>query len=89
MLKKLLIPFVLLIAGSASAQADGPPMFSIDWYTIDVGGGHSAAGEFSLTGTIGQPDAVYGGASGGIYGFVGGFWGGPIEFLFIDGFEGP
>ena len=89
MLKMLLIPFVLLIAGLASAQTDGPPMFSIDWYTIDGGGGQSAGGVFTLTGTIGQPDAVFGGASGGTYGFVGGFWGGSVDFLFIDGFEGP
>lgn len=30
---------------------------SIDWYTVDGGGGTTSAGEFTLSGTIGQPDA--------------------------------
>lgn len=89
MFKKLPILLVMLIAGSAAAQTEGPPTFSIDWYTIDGGGGQSSGGGFTLTGTIGQPDAVFGGASGGTYGFVGGFWGGSVDFLFKNGFEGP
>jgi hypothetical protein len=47
--------------------------YSIDWYTIDGGGGTSTGGVYSVTGTIGQPDA---GAlmSGGDYTLQGGFW---------------
>jgi hypothetical protein len=47
--------------------------YSIDWYTIDGGGGTSTGGVYSVTGTIGQPDA---GAlmSGGNYTLQGGFW---------------
>jgi hypothetical protein len=54
--------------GLAPAQA-----YSIDWYTIDGGGGTSTGGVYSVTGTIGQPDA---GAvmSGGNYTLQGGFW---------------
>jgi hypothetical protein len=48
--------------------------FQIDWYTIDGGGGSSAGGGFSLTGTIGQHDA--GAAAGGAFECGGGFWGG-------------
>lgn len=47
--------------------------YSIDWYTIDGGGGASSGGAYSLTGTIGQPDA--GVLTGGNYSLVGGFWG--------------
>ena len=47
--------------------------YSIDWYTIDGGGGTSAGGVYSVTGTIGQPDA--GAMSGGNYTVMGGFWG--------------
>jgi hypothetical protein len=46
---------------------------SIDWFSIDGGGGSSTGGVFSVTGTIGQPDA--GALSGGSYTLTGGFWG--------------
>jgi hypothetical protein len=47
--------------------------FAIDWFTIDGGGGTSTGGVYSVSGTIGQPDA--GTMSGGTYSLVGGFWG--------------
>jgi hypothetical protein len=47
--------------------------FSIDWFTIDGGGGTSTGGVYSVSGTIGQPDA--GTMSGGSYSLAGGFWG--------------
>jgi hypothetical protein len=53
---------------TASAQP-----YSIDWSTIDGGGGTSTGGVYSVTGTIGQPDA--GAMSGGNYTLQGGFWG--------------
>ena len=46
--------------------------YSIDWFTIDGGGGTSTGGVYSVSGTIGQPDA--GAASGGPYSVAGGFW---------------
>lgn len=45
---------------------------SVDWHTIDGGGGTSTSGVYSVTGTIGQPDA--GTMSGGAYSLSGGFW---------------
>jgi hypothetical protein len=58
----------LLITPSAKAQS-----YSIDWFTIDGGGGTSTNGQYSLSGTIGQPDA---GATmtNGNYSLIGGFW---------------
>lgn len=50
--------------------------YSIDWFTIDGGGGTSTGGVYSLSGTIGQPDA--GTLSGGSYSLIGGFWGAVI-----------
>jgi hypothetical protein len=47
--------------------------YSIDWSTIDGGGGTSTGGVYSVSGTIGQPDA--GTMSGGNYTLQGGFWG--------------
>ena len=58
-------------AQSASAQ------FSIDWYTIDGGGGTSTGGTFELSGTIGQHDA--GTMSGGSFTLTGGYWSGAGE----------
>src|SRR5437867_4467383 len=53
---------------SAIAQS-----YSIDWSTIDGGGGTSTGGVYSVSGTIGQPDA--GGAmTNGRYSVTGGFW---------------
>ncbi len=47
--------------------------YSIDWSTIDGGGGTSTGSVYSVTGTIGQPDA---GATmtNGQYSVTGGFW---------------
>ena len=63
-----LVSFVCVLASSALAQS-----YNIDWFTIDGGGGTSTNGQFSVRGTIGQPDA--GGAmSGGNFSVTGGFW---------------
>jgi hypothetical protein len=64
---------VALLAAAAIAPC-AQAQFSIDWYTIDGGGGSSAGGPFSLTGTIGQPEA--GASAGGTFECGGGFWGG-------------
>jgi len=47
--------------------------YSIDWSTIDGGGGTSTGGVFTVSGTLGQPDA--GRMSGGQFTVEGGFWG--------------
>jgi hypothetical protein len=60
--------FCSFAASALVAQAQ----YSIDWYTIDGGGGTSTGGVYSISGTIGQPDA--GRLSGGIYTLEGGFW---------------
>jgi len=61
---------LLLISSLAvSTQAD----YEISWFTIDGGGGTSSGGNYTIRGTIGQPDA--GTMTGGSYTLVGGFWG--------------
>jgi hypothetical protein len=47
--------------------------FTLDWFSIDGGGGKSTGGVYAVTGTIGQPDA--GQMSGGQFVLQGGFWG--------------
>jgi hypothetical protein len=45
----------VLLAGFFSASVQP---YTIDWYTVDGGGGMNATGgSFTLSGTIGQPDA--------------------------------
>jgi len=67
-LRIALLLLAVLFALPASAQ------FSIDWFTFDGGGGTSTGGVYTVSGTIGQPDA--GAMSGGSYSLAGGFWGG-------------
>ncbi len=59
---------------AVAAPMLGGPQYDISWFTIDGGGGTSTGGGFSLSGTIGQPDA--GVMSGGNFTLVGGFWAG-------------
>ena len=47
--------------------------YSIDWYKIAGGGGTSTNGQYSVSGTIGQPDAGVA-MNGGGYSLIGGFW---------------
>ncbi|HUW20648.1 MAG TPA: hypothetical protein VMW16_15225 [Sedimentisphaerales bacterium] len=66
---------ILAVASSATGQSGGP--YELTWRTIDGGGGPSSGADYSLTGTIGQPDAGY--SAGGPYELLGGFWpGGPL-----------
>jgi hypothetical protein len=46
--------------------------YTLDWFTVDGGGGTSTGGVYSVSGTIGQPDA--GTMSGGNFTLEGGFW---------------
>ena len=62
-----------VLVSSAFAQS-----YSIDWFTIDGGGGGaSTGGVFSVSGTIGQPDAG-GPWTNGSYSASGGFWTLPV-----------
>jgi len=68
------------IAGTSKALASSGGDYTLDWYTIDGGGGTSTGGDYSLSGTIGQPDA--GSLSGGDYTVSGGFWGRLVQALY-------
>lgn len=46
--------------------------YEINWFTFDGGGGTSTGSVYSVSGTIGQPDA--GNSTGGNYMLLGGFW---------------
>ena len=64
---------ILLLLASLSSIAGLAQSYSIDWHTIDGGGGTSTGGVHQVSGTIGQPDAGPT-MSGGNYSVDGGFW---------------
>src|SRR5258707_2491747 len=69
-MKALIGAFCGLVFFGAAAEAQ---TYSIDWFTVDGGGGTSTGGVYSVSGTIGQPDA--GQMAGGNFTLNGGFWG--------------
>ena len=64
----LLLSTIISQLSTAYAQS-----YSIDWYRVACGGGMSTGGVYSVSGTIGQPDAGVA-MSGGNYTLQGGFW---------------
>ena len=58
---------LLMIAAPATAQS-----LTVDWWTVDGGGGTSSGATFAMTGTVGQPDA--GASAGGQFALSSGFW---------------
>jgi hypothetical protein len=76
----LVLAGTLIVVASVSAIAG----YSIDWWTVDGGGGNaSAGGGYSLDGTIGQLDAG-GTSTDGTYTLNSGFWvGEPVYSIFL------
>jgi len=81
----LFTALTIFITAATLAQSGGD--IEIVNSTIDNGGGTSAGGEYSLTGTIGQPDANSLNSSGGEFTVAGGFWARIVDLIFKDGFE--
>ncbi len=69
-MKTFCLIMLAIVAVQLSALAQS---YSIDWYKIAVGGGTSTSILYSVSGTLGQPDAS-GAMSGGNYVVTGGFW---------------
>ncbi|PWU17865.1 MAG: hypothetical protein C5B50_10430 [Verrucomicrobia bacterium] len=65
----LLALLVLCVAGTRARAVS----YSVDWFTIDDGGGTSTGGVYAVSDTIGQPDAD-GPMTGGRFSVTGGFW---------------
>jgi len=66
---KRILPGILF--GSVSLATLG--QYAINWYKVSGGGGASAGGIYSVSGTIGQHDAG-GPMQAGAYSLTGGFW---------------
>ncbi len=63
-----------LLLGSGVALAQQGDGYDLTWNTFDGSGGTSGSGGYSLSGSIGQPDADV--LTGGNYRLAGGFWAG-------------
>lgn len=61
---------VLIILTALGATSAG---YTLDWWTVEGGGGASSGGNYRVNGAVGQPDA--GALSGGDYRLEGGEWG--------------
>ena len=81
----ILLPFDFSLGASGQS-------YSVDWYKIAGGGGTSTNGQFTVSGTIGQPEASAT-LTGGNYLLTGGFWslfamqtpGAPVLRIFLAG----
>lgn len=76
----------------ASLALGGTVGYTIDWWTVDGGGASelvSSDGSYTVSGTIGQPDAGVLQSADGSYELQGGFWGGiPVEYnLYLPAFN--
>jgi hypothetical protein len=69
---RLWLAAFLLLSPANQAQT-----YTIDWHTVDGGGGASTGGVYSVSGTVGQPDAG-GPTTNGQYAVSGGFWALPM-----------
>ena len=67
----------LLALGIVLTTIGAHAQYSVDWFTLDGGGGTSTSGVYSVSGTLGQPDAG-GPLTGGAFAVTGGFWALPI-----------
>jgi hypothetical protein len=62
---------VLLFLSGISGFAQ---TYSIDWFSINSGGGTSSGGTFAVNATVGQPAATSQALTGGNFSVMGGFW---------------
>jgi len=69
---KLAVLAAILLLGVASVTLAASAALEMPWHAVAGGGGASAGGEFTLSGTAGQSAA--GLLSGGRYTLAGGFW---------------
>ena len=66
----LMVSLIFALVGGAALAAI--QAYELSWTTIDGGGGTSQGGSYTLSGTIGQPDADS--LTGGDYRLDAGFW---------------
>lgn len=74
MKRALMFLFLAILLATVSLALTQGNTFTLDWWTVDGGGGTSAGGGYRLQSTIGQPDA--GEMGDGRYTLLTGYWDG-------------
>ena len=69
LIKLLFLLSLLAVASLALAQSNS---YTLDWWTVDGGGGPSSNSQYALHATMGQPDA--GEMSDSRYSLLSGYW---------------
>jgi hypothetical protein len=79
----------LALAWTAPSMAQSGGTFQLTWSSIDGGGGRATSGGgFTLTASVGQPDATPAAAlTGGAFRLVPGFLAAGSDRIFANGFE--
>ena len=78
----LILMLLMAVASTATVYAQTGGDYDLSWWTVDGGGGQLSGDGYTLTGTIGQPDAGnLGNLSGDDYTLSGGFWSHFSEWL--------
>ena len=80
----LILMLLMAVASTATVYAQTGGDYDLSWWTVDGGGGQLSGDGYTLTGTIGQPDAAN--ISGDDYTLSGGFWSRFTEWL-LDSIE--
>ncbi len=71
----ILLILLLLTIGIGAVYAGVQQVYSINWWTVDGGGGRLEGNTYLLRSTAGQPDAAPP-LSGGTYTLYSGYWAG-------------
>lgn len=71
------VAVILLAIGGVAASGQTGSGFDLTWHRISCGGDSLQGAGYTLSTTIGQPEA--GVLAGGGYTLVGGFWGGAVS----------
>ena len=70
--KQMIVPVMLILLLAVSmAFASRGGFFDLGWFTFEGGGGASHGAQYTLTGSVGQPDL--GSVGGGAFSLDGGF----------------
>jgi hypothetical protein len=72
MKSQLRMQLVLAMCACLAATTAGSADYAVTWWATAGGGGTSTAGNYVISGTVGQPDT--GCSTGGSYTVEGGFW---------------
>jgi hypothetical protein len=72
-ISRLVVALILFTVLHQLSIPTAHAQYSIDWHTIDGGGGTGAGGAYTISSTIGQPDASNQ-TDGGVFSITGGFW---------------